>query len=501
MIPMPGNAFAQQKEMQRLQKLQEDESNPDEDSGTAASNAAQESPSIVGHTLVVPNATTGEDLIPTPNTTMEMILGPETEYEKGGREAREKMAADMRAKLDRSKGKKKEKQAATDTRTSTHAHPSVVPDPLFGGKFGKFAKRFHGKGWKKNQEWYEENNAKSENEDLETTRKAHIQSEFDKSQGIFVSAGPQNYQPAPVDKQQIPTPINISQYGPDAFNIPSPAIPHHHAAWPLPTTLQPGQLSVSTTQTLPPTAGQCPPQNQTMSNQFLTPTRFGDYALSGQAKFVKHPSMMSMAGTIIEQPESPKPVLTAEGKLSVVFPNHASTIVKPLASSSSAYSSNTSGKESVPFVLGSSPPEAFNITKAQQPLAVTSYSVPSSPVPVPAGVDWRYATGKQVYVTVDAAKEELKKHQEATLKATEERILDRVEAVRSELLGHVEDVLAAQAELNEKLCRLLARVPERGVGGGVGRGAGPGPVMRGQLTAMPPHVPHGVSAVRGLPRQ
>lgn len=74
------------------------------------------------------------DQVSTPKTTMTDIIGPETECEIIGRQARQQVREKMVDKMNKSKNKKGKEKEINEP---TVAHPSALPPPLFGQGFGR----------------------------------------------------------------------------------------------------------------------------------------------------------------------------------------------------------------------------------------------------------------------------------------------------------------------------------------------------------------------------
>ena len=356
MPPKPGNAFAQQQETERVEQMRvspgqessivstehpsmyrrhnsaSDEETATDDRFDAVFQPGQKLPSkpnvgarrtavaspeedvIETTTLQVP--ITQQDDPPTAGTTMSALLGPETEQEKRGRQMVREQRESMEAKLKRKRSHKSRR--STDSSQTAIKHQSAMPVPLFRGKFDKVKNIF-----KKSPSPAPAALA------LDKPLPAILGPEAAYAQA-YGSYFPGAYIPSPASVHGGP-PMQagsgsrqaysqsyvqgygqqFGQYAVAPLNSNAPALYSSQDArsqlaypeqdWPLPQArTATGHLSTQTFETNP--SQYLRPANQGMifSNHLLTPTRAGDFATFGQPKVVHPPSMMSMAGSIVD---------------------------------------------------------------------------------------------------------------------------------------------------------------------------------------------------------
>ena len=340
MAPKPGNAFAMQKEAERLKqtdKQPEDHSGMETTertdthhsdantiSGTdenlqtmfqSSTNASSRpnigtrrstatSPNydtIKTTTLTVP--ATQQDAPHTAGTTMTDLLGPETEREKQGRKMVQQQRESMEAKIKRKHSHKSRR--STDSSRTTVKHKSALPEPLFNKVRNMFKKSAS-----------PATTAAALDKPLPAI--SSPEAAYAQTYGVHI---PYAYVPSPASVQGGPEYSqafgqSYGQQGVVPFNPNAQAFhPDQYAqshsklserGWPLPSArTATGHLSTQTFETNPSQYNhRTGNQGMIFASQFFTPTRSGDFATFGQPKVVHPPSMMSMAASLVD-PQSP----------------------------------------------------------------------------------------------------------------------------------------------------------------------------------------------------
>ena len=283
--------------------------------------------------------------------------------------------------------------------------------------------------------------------------------------------------------------------------------------WPLPSPRNnTGHLSAVTNETNPSQYLSSGNQGMIFSNQFLTPTRAGDFAIYGQPKLVQnHPSMMSMAASVVD-PTSP---VTAQPSKRA----SALAIVPEVQETKELQAAYASDVEKL-YVQDAEDSQSDPAIATGAPRIPRSRSVPNMSIGIfaedPGAAARRASTGTNLVVesfsavppapkfpiaATDALIDELYLQLRQDSDILKHDVLSRIKNSRREIqkdLGimykHMLDMQKRQESMEGKLDEILGLLAGKG-------GPLPGGGVAGRLGALGPHTPWGSQSMNGRERQ